>query len=212
MEASRVRQLPERTEPSGIGPRLRERRQHHGMTVREIAARIGVSPSLISQIERDKVTPSVSTLWALVTELGLNMGDLFPENEPPSKNPPATPRPDDGPVTEPGARATIDLESGVRWERLTPRRDPMVEFLTVVYPPGASSCDETSLMRHSGKEYGYVTSGRLGVRVGFDEYALGPGMAISFDSSAPHRLWTIGDQPAHAIWVVVGRDGEGSAH
>jgi transcriptional regulator with XRE-family HTH domain len=212
MEASRVRQLPERTEPSQIGSRLREQPQLTGMTVREIAGRIGVSPSLISQIERDKVTPSVSTLWALVTELGLNMGDLFPESEPPSKNRPAAPQVDDGPVTEPGARATIDLESGVRWERLTPRRDPMVEFLTVAYPPGASSCDETSLMRHSGKEYGYVTSGRLGVRVGFDEYELGPGMAISFDSSAPHRLWTIGDQPAHAIWVVVGREGEGSAH
>ena len=182
------------------------------MTVREIAGRIGVSPSLITQIERDKVTPSVSTLWALVTELGLNMGDLFPESDPPGSNRPETPQAGEGPVTEPGARATINLESGVRWERLTSRRDPVVEFLNVVYPPGASSCDETPLMRHSGKEYGYVTSGRLGVRVGFDEYELGPGMAISFDSSAPHRLWTIGDQPAHAIWVVVGREGEGSAH
>jgi len=212
MEASRVRQLPERSEPSRIGPRLREERHRKGMTVREIAGRIGVSPSLISQIERDKVTPSVSTLWALVTELGLNMGDVFPESDPPVRNRPEAPQAGEGPVTEPGARATINLESGVRWERLTSRRDPVVEFLNVVYPPGASSCDETSLMRHGGKEYGYVTSGRLGVRVGFDEYELGPGMAISFDSSAPHRLWTIGEEPAHAIWVVVGREGEGSAH
>lgn len=50
-----------------------------------------------------------------------------------------------------------------------------------------------------------MTSGRLGVHIGFDECDLGPGMAVSFDASAPHRLWAIGDQPAEAIWVVVGR-------
>ena len=60
-------------------------------------------------------------------------------------------------------------------------------------------------MRHGGKEYGYVTGGRLGVQVGFERYDLGPGDSISFDSSSPHRLWTIGDEPAEAIWVVVGQ-------
>ncbi|MGZ4387862.1 MAG: cupin domain-containing protein, partial [Gaiellaceae bacterium] len=91
--------------------------------------------------------------------------------------------------------------------------DAHVEFLSVVYPPGAESCDADSLMRHGGKEYGYVIRGRIGVRIGFDEYELGPGMSVSFDSSSPHRLWAIGDEPAEAIWVVVGRqaDGRGSA-
>ncbi|MGZ4385088.1 MAG: cupin domain-containing protein [Gaiellaceae bacterium] len=46
------------------------------------------------------------------------------------------------------------------------------------------------------------------MRVDFERYELGPGMAISFDSSSPHRLWAIGDQPAEAIWVVVGREGD----
>ena len=113
-------------------------------------------------------------------------------------------------MTSPGNRAVINLETGVHWERLTATSDALVEFLTVVYPPGAASCDEDSLVRHGGKEYGYVTRGRLGVRIGFDEYELGPGMAVSFDASAPHRLWAIGDQPAEAIWVVVGRQGDTS--
>ena len=60
-------------------------------------------------------------------------------------------------------------------------------------------------MRHSGKEYSYVLSGRLGVCIGFDEHELRPGMAISFDASAPHRLWAIGEEPAETIWLVVGR-------
>ena len=63
-------------------------------------------------------------------------------------------------------------------------------------------------MRHGGKEYGYVTGGRLGVQIGFERYDLGPGDSISFDSSSPHRLWTIGDEPAEAIWVVVGRQSD----
>ena len=96
----------------------------------------------------------------------------------------------------------INLASGVRWERLTPHNDPDVEFLHVVYPIGAESCPADALVTHGGREYGYVESGTLGVRVGFDEYELGPGASIAFDSSSPHRLWAIGDEPVHAIWVV----------
>ncbi len=204
MEAP-VDPAPELRAPSRIGERLREERTRQGITVREIARRVGVSPSLISQIERDKVNPSVSTLWNLVTVLGLTMGELFPDAETAR---PALAADGDGPTTAPGDRAVINLETGVRWERLTSGSDPLVEFLTVEYPPGAASCDEDSLVRHGGKEYGYVVRGRLGVRIGFDEYELGPGMAISFDASAPHRLWAIGDQPAEAIWVVVGRQND----
>jgi quercetin dioxygenase-like cupin family protein len=64
-------------------------------------------------------------------------------------------------------------------------------------------------MRHGGKEYGYMIAGRLRVQVGFERYELGPGDSISFDSSSPHRLSTIGDRPAEAIWVVAGRQSDG---
>jgi transcriptional regulator with XRE-family HTH domain len=194
--------------PSGIGDRLRAERQSKGMTVREIARRVRVSPSLISQIERGKVNPSVSTLWALVTVLGVPISDLFSDVEAAPGQPPVAPAGQTGPLTAPGTRPVINLETGVQWERLTADGDALVEFLSVVYPPGAASCDEDSLVRHGGKEYGYVTGGRLGVRIGFDEYELSPGMAISFDASAPHRLWAIGDEPAEAIWIVVGRQND----
>ena len=62
-----------------MGERLREARRGRNLSLRVLADRLGVSPSLISQIERDKVNPSVSTLWALARELGLNMGYLFDE-------------------------------------------------------------------------------------------------------------------------------------
>lgn len=191
---------------SHIGPRLREQRERLGMSLREIARRIGVSPSLISQIERDKVNPSVSTLYALTQELGLNMGDLFAtEDDGPSS---AALADESAPVVTPEQRAVINLASGVLWERLTPERDPNVEFLRVTYDVGSESCPADSLVTHGGREYAYVMSGRLGVQIGFDEYHLDPGHSITFDASSPHRLWAIGDEPVEALWVVLGRQSD----
>ena len=64
-------------EASKVGSRLRTERESLGISLRELARRVGVSPSLVSQIELDRVNPSVSTLYALVTELGLTMSDVF---------------------------------------------------------------------------------------------------------------------------------------
>jgi transcriptional regulator with XRE-family HTH domain len=192
-------------EPSKVGSRLRRERERRGMSLRELARRVGVSPSLVSQIELDRVNPSVSTLYALVSELGMTMSDVFGDGPPPVPRVHRLHPDDDGLLTHPDTRRVINLASGVRWERLTPRSDPDVEFLYVVYPVGAESCPQDALVTHGGREYGYVTRGTLGVRVGFDEYELGPGTSIAFDSSSPHRLWAIGDEPVHAVWLVLGR-------
>ena len=188
-------------EPSRIGGRLREEREKRGISLRELARRVGVSPSLVSQIELDRVNPSVSTLYSLVTELGMTMSEVFGDSEPSEPLAPAH----DGMVERPETRRVLDLASGVRWQRLTPHSERDVEFLHVEYPVGAESCAADALVTHGGREYGYVTGGTLGVRVGFDEFELGPGDSIAFDSSSPHRLWAIGDEPVHAIWLVIGR-------
>jgi transcriptional regulator with XRE-family HTH domain len=190
-------------EASKVGSRLREERERRGISLRELARRVGVSPSLVSQIELDRVNPSVSTLYALVTELGMTMSDVFGDRS--EERVVSRPLGGDGLAERPETRRVINLASGVRWERLTPQSDRDVEFLYVVYPVDAASCPEDALVTHGGREYGYVTSGTLGVRVGFEEYELGPGGSIAFDSSSPHRLWTVGDEPVHAVWVVIGR-------
>ncbi len=192
------------SDASKVGTRLRTERERLGIGLRELARRVGVSPSLVSQIELDRVNPSVSTLYALVTELGMTMSDVFGEQ--PGER--VTSRLGDGLAERPETRQVINLASGVRWERLTRSSDRDVEFLYVVYPVGAASCPEDALMTHGGREYGYVTSGTLGVKVGFEDYELGPGGSIAFDSSSPHRLWAIGEEPVHAIWVVIGREAD----
>ena len=64
---------------SKVGHRLRAERERLGIGLRELARRVGVSPSLVSQIELDRVNPSVSTLYSIVTELGMTMSDVFGE-------------------------------------------------------------------------------------------------------------------------------------
>jgi transcriptional regulator with XRE-family HTH domain len=200
--AASVNQANIALQSTRIGERLRAQRESLGISLRELARRIEVSPSLVSQIERDRVTPSVQTLYALATALGLTMGEVFADDERPGPGAAAVP------VVSPGTRRVITLASGVQWERLTAMGDPLIEFNLITYDVGGASCEGDSLMTHAGKEFGYVLSGRLGVRIGFDEYELGPGESISFDSSSPHRLWAIGNEPAEAIWVVVGRGGD----
>jgi transcriptional regulator with XRE-family HTH domain len=200
-----------------VGARLRAERERRKIGVRELAKRVGVSPSLISQIETNKSRPSVNTLYAIVNELQISLDQLFaggaipgPEQRPrsPVDQPPAAEPYHDASsgLVRPGARQVIQLDSGVTWERLTAGHDP-VDFLSVTYRVGGESCPPDALMHHSGREYGYVLEGRLGVTVGFDEYELRPGDSISFESAAPHRLWNAGDEPVRAIWFVVGRNG-----
>jgi transcriptional regulator with XRE-family HTH domain len=199
-----------RTGLETLGARIRSAREARGVSLREFARGIGVSPSLISQIERGRVRPSVGTLYAISNELELTFDDLFSSSEQPdavagtgaavARAEPAT-----GPVQRGHDRKRIRLAGGVQWERLTPGHDEELEFLHVIYEVGASSCPEDALIRHPGREYAYVLSGRLGLRVGFEEYELGPGDSLSFSSQIPHRLWTIGDKPVAAVWAILNR-------
>lgn len=188
-----------------LGARIRERRQEAGFTVRGLAAAVGVSPSLISQIERGRATPSVATLWSIATELRQPVADLFSSTD--AETGPAAPggAPKTAPVQPHETRRSVTLAGGVRWERLTSASDDELDFIYVVYPPGAESCPENALTRHGGREFGYVVSGTLAVEIGFDEYVLRPNDSISFDSATPHRLRSVGNDPAIAVWAVMHR-------
>ena len=187
-----------------IGDQLRVRRQALGLSLRDLADRLGVTPSLISQIERDRANPSVSTLYALVAELDLSLDELlFADRRPPDR---AEAAPSIGPIQRADSRKQIRLASGVLWERLTTTSEPGIEFLLVTYEVGGASGPEDAFQRHSGHEWGYVLSGTLTVTIGFREYTLGPGDSVSLDSTTPHRLANAGDVPVHAIWFVLGRD------
>lgn len=181
------------TEPPGdLGAQLRAARERAGLSVRELARRIGVSASLLSQVERGLAQPSVGTLWAVVTALELSLDNLFASERSPDR--PAV-------VQRAETRAALELGGGVVWERLTTSHDPDADFAFVTYPPGADSGADEPPTRHQGREYGYVISGRLRIEVGDETLELGPGDAVAFGSQTPHRFRALGDEPVKAVWL-----------
>ncbi len=101
-----------------------------------------------------------------------------------------------------GNRKSIEVEPGVRWDLLTPTTDSGIDFREIAYGPGSGDkMAGGGFIRHPGREYGVVLEGRLHVQVEFDEFVLGPGDSIAFDSGRPHRFWNDGPAPARAIWV-----------
>ena len=195
----------------GLGPRLRTRREARGLSQRELARRLDLSPSAISQFETGKSRVSVSTLYAIVSELEVSLDELFSglNGERRAPDPPArtlaasiATNQEEKHVQRAETRKSIELETGVTWERLTASADPDVDFIYLVYAPGGSSARDDQAVVHAGREYGLVLSGTLELTVGFDTYALGSGDSISFDSTVPHRLCNSGVEPAHAVWFT----------
>src|SRR3970040_1900141 len=144
----------------GMGGRLRAERTKAGISQRELARRLGLSASLISQLESGLSKPSVGTLYAIVTELDLSLykllrahhhsGQVGSESDPEGESGRGRP------LVHPEDRKAIDLASGVRWEQLTADTEEGVDFLHAIYEVGGASTPDESLIRHNGAGSGYV--------------------------------------------------------
>jgi transcriptional regulator with XRE-family HTH domain/quercetin dioxygenase-like cupin family protein len=112
------------------------------------------------------------------------------------------------PVIRPPERQTLDLDSGVVWERLTRGTSELLDVLLVTYEPGATSSSSGRMLRHSGIEHAYLMSGELTLKLGFETYVLRAGDSLEFDGSTPHVYCNQGDVPARGLWSVLGRDNQ----
>ncbi|MDQ4490803.1 cupin domain-containing protein [Sinomonas sp. ASV486] len=209
--------------PEDIGPKIRAARTARGQSLRQLASELGVSASLLSQVENGKVQPSVATLYALVSALGMSLdsmlgvGGVAVDGGPRSAGAAAESlvrgsTPVDasahGSILQRGDQnPTLDMDNGVRWERLSGSStggDP--EILLVTYQAGASSSIDGRLMRHNGHEYAYLLEGTLTLQVGFDIFEVHAGDSFNFDSTRPHMYFNSGEVPARGIWFIAGRN------
>lgn len=199
-----------------VGSELRRVREARKLSLRAVATAVGVSASLLSQVETGKTQPSVSTLYALVNYLGISLDGLMGHNR--AANAPlglvgasgASPDPDgnrrsDSVVQRREDNPVIEMENGVTWERLAVGDSAIADPLIVTYEPSASSSLEGKMMRHAALEYGVLLEGRLTLRIDFDTYELEPGDSFCFDATRPHLYINSGDVPARGIWFVIGR-------
>ena len=189
-----------------IGGRIRAERARRGISLRSLARSVGLSPSLISQIETGKCQPSVSTLYAITTALGISVQDVFGESGSAASGQDTAGSAVPG-LAEPGKREILELDSGVTWERLGHAPGSQVDFLLVSYAPGGCSSPAGHLMQHPGTEYGYLLRGELVVTLGSRSHRLTPGDSVTFTSATPHSYRNEGTAVAVGVWFVVSPDG-----
>lgn len=196
---------------------IRDARLKAGLSLRELGARAGVSASLLSQIETGRARPSVTTLYALVGELGLSLDELVAsDNGQPRRGLSldrhlaelaARPVADgESPIRSRGTRPVLELESGVIWEQLARFKSSGTDAILVTYPPGSSSSTTGRLSTHTGYEIAYLISGTLELQLEFDTYTVSAGDSIAFDSSRVHVYRNSGKEAALGVWFVLGRE------
>jgi transcriptional regulator with XRE-family HTH domain len=182
---------PPREIEISVGERLRTLREQHHYSMRQLAKLAGVSPSLISEVERGRVEPSISVLKRLASVLDTTLTYFFSE-----------PRSDDSRVVRADARRTLRQPrtgAGISFSLLAPDNTDLLEPIYGRYDVGASMGPEP--VTHEGEEWGMVLKGRLKVWLGDEIYFLDEGDAIWFPSTIPHRLANVAPGVTEYIWV-----------
>ncbi len=176
-----------------FGDKIREVRERKGLTLRAVAEQAGLSESLISQVERNRVSPAIDTLLKLVEILDIDLDYLFRDFK----------RERSVNLVRAAERSRTSAR-GVVYERLshTVSEDTAheIEAYLITVSPGAKSSSED--YGHPGRELGVVIRGRGELVVGTRTYKLAEGDSISFPADTPHGLTNTGKRPLVALWVI----------
>jgi transcriptional regulator with XRE-family HTH domain len=176
-----------------FGEKIREVRERKHLTMRQVAEKAGVSESLISQIERNRISPAIDTLFKIIDILEIDPDFIFRDFK------------KDRPVNLVRAgekkRAVVD---GVVYEQLshafTSSEEHAIEAFFLEIPPGGKTGDDE--YGHIGKELGVIIKGKGECTVGNRVYSLGEGDSISFSADAPHQIRNTGRKPLRAFWII----------
>ena len=184
---------PAKKIPIKFGEKLRKVREHKGYTLKMVAKAAGVSESLVSQIERNHVSPAIDTLLALADVLDINLEFLFEEYR---RERPVH-------IIRCGERPTIH-EDDVTYEEIArPEEDDKSNaFESYVLKIPAHSHTHRGSYGHIGREFGVIIQGSCILKYENHEYILNKGDSVSFPASCPHTLENTGDDVLKAIWTV----------
>ena len=176
-----------------FGEKLRRIREHKHLTLKAVAQQAGVSESLVSQIERNRVSPAIDTLLSLAGVLEINLEYLFEEY---NRARPIS-------IIRKGERRTMHEENIVYEEVSTPSEKDgqlSIESYQITIPVGEKT--HRGSYGHLGKELGIIISGQGKLNYENKEYPLNEGDSITFSASVPHTLENTGASPLIALWTV----------
>ena len=186
-ETARAQPLDDEVDLAGQVRLLRRRR---GLTLRELAARAGVTESFLSQVERGVASPSVASLQRIARGLGLSIANLFAT---PAAAGRVVRRTDRRRVTYPGLGAVDEF--------LTPPGAARLQVILSTIEPGGGTGDEP-YTHESDEEVVIVLEGELDLWVAGENYHLDAGDAITYPSRLPHRNENRGPVPARVVFCL----------
>ncbi|MCE9686484.1 cupin domain-containing protein [Shewanella sp. AS16] len=168
-----------------IGASLKTVRKMKGLSQRELAKRAGVTNSTISMIEKNSVSPSVSSLKKVLAGIPMSLVDFFSIETAAIGEPKVVYRADE----------LLDIGTGPLELKLIGRDYPnrAMSVMSETYPPGADTGEE--MLKHQGEEAAMVIAGRLELTVGDEVYLLQAGDSYYFNSESPHRFRNPFDEP-----------------
>ena len=178
-----------------IGPKIRALRAKKSLGQGQLAEHSGLSPALLSKLERGQLFPTLPTLLRIAMVFGVGLEHFFSENADQARI--AVTRRKDR-LRLPNA--TQPAQPAYFFESLDfPATEKRTDAYYAEFPPRAAPSEEH---RHAGTELIYLLSGQLIVSIDGREVVLASGDAMHFDSGVPHRYCGRGKKQATAIVVV----------
>ncbi|MEA5059847.1 HTH-type transcriptional regulator PuuR [bioreactor metagenome] len=175
-----------------LGQKIRELRKKENMSISELAKAAELSVGIISQIERNLVSPSIVSLWKIAKCLNVSVGYFFEEETDEAMDP----------VVRREQRKRIFASNNKAVYELLSKdlKDKKIEFLYITIDPGEDNTPQ--FVTHDGEECGVVIKGRMMVKTQSREYYLEEGDSIYFSSTIPHKYVNVGDEPCISIWAM----------
>ena len=175
-----------------FGTLLRQVRERRGLTLREVAGKAEVSESLVSQIERNLVSPSIDTLMNLAEILEVDLDYLFKDYR-----------------RKKGARVIrrserkITRVDGAVYESISvlDEEDPEHSIKAFFITLGPHSSKASPEFGHRGRELGVLIEGEGELEYGTKQYYLQEGDSVQFSSDIPHVLKNTGEEELKALWI-----------
>jgi transcriptional regulator with XRE-family HTH domain len=169
-----------------VGSLLRQLRTNAGLSLATVSEAAGLSPGLLSQIERGMGNPSLTTLVKLAHALDVPVSRFFISEQPAG----ALVRKGDHPKL-------LIAEDTLAYELLTPHMRGRLGMIKAVVAPGWNNASAPFV--HEGEECIYLLQGQLAVSIAGTGYVLTEGDSLTFDSSLPH--WVSNETAADAVTI-----------
>jgi transcriptional regulator with XRE-family HTH domain len=186
----RAAPLATTSEVPRVGARVRSLRRERGLTIEQVAAATGLTKGFISQLERDRTSPSLSSIARICDALGVRLSHIF-EREPA----PALVRGD--------VRPKVDTYFPTSNYLLSSRDERRLQVIESEVAPGAGSGEE--LYSLPGEiEFVYVVEGTLEISVGDETMTLAAGDSLTYELSKPHTWKNPSKRDKlRVLWVAV---------